>query len=539
MQASPALQPQPQSAAASGAQDRIFIQAHLLDPSQKATAPPTFEQLNISKSHKGKPAAESYIQGLTQNRERLVSLLVANKGTTEDALDAACQTYISLLLGLINPVAADAGSSVQVNAQSVLRRRVTFAWLDALVVSGQAQMADAVFELASVLTAVAIWKMKHAAAICREASSTGADSSTAAQAFKLLRSAAGMLQSVLDTCLPHLFGGCPSADCNPQVVAGLRSTCLADAQSLTVLRAIQKGNAPGLIAGLAADTGSLYTEAEGGFRAGGSQAGPASSPKLAAYCAYKAACFNSTALAFTGTAELAEGRGGAAVKCTHAAQAQSGAMREAGQAYDSAAPTTPAPQHAAFDQNIQQTCSRLATAAKQENDRILFQHIPTDMPAMVAPKRLTALQPFELPSAALEPIALEAFTSAPPAPSPAQAQSAPVISPITQPLQAPQEASAPVSQATPRQQHSPAGNCLRWLLVIIAFPILAILSIIGIVIWIILLPIKIICCPVGCLLQIMANAIEYLVKAPFKALMWASGKPWQSEPSGVDKRPPV
>lgn len=85
-----------------------------------------------------------------------------------------------------------------------------------------------------------------------------------------------------------------------QVVAGLRNTCLADAQSLTVLRAIQKGNAPGLIAGLAADTSSLYTEAGNGFRAGASQAGPASSPKLAAYSAYKAACFNATALAFTG-----------------------------------------------------------------------------------------------------------------------------------------------------------------------------------------------------------------------------------------------
>ena len=68
MQASTALQPQPQSAAASGAQDRIFVQAHLLDPSQKATAPPAFEHLNVSKSHKGKGAAEGYIQGLTQVR---------------------------------------------------------------------------------------------------------------------------------------------------------------------------------------------------------------------------------------------------------------------------------------------------------------------------------------------------------------------------------------------------------------------------------------------------------------------------------------
>jgi hypothetical protein len=34
--------------------------------------------------------------------------------------------------------------------------------------------------------------------------------------------------------------------------------CLAEAQSLTVLRAIQKGNAPSLVAALAIDTSALF-----------------------------------------------------------------------------------------------------------------------------------------------------------------------------------------------------------------------------------------------------------------------------------------
>ena len=33
----------------------------------------------------------------------------------------------------------------------------------------------------------------------------------------------------------------------------------------------------------------------------------------------------------------------------------------------------------------------------------------------------------------------------------------------------------------------------------------------------------------GCLVQIMADAIEYLLKAPFRALLWASGKPWKAK----------
>ena len=45
------------------------------------------------------------------------------------------------------------------------------------------------------------------------------------------------------------------------------STCLlGDAQGVTVLRAIQKGNQPALIASLAVDTRDLYAEAAVGVR---------------------------------------------------------------------------------------------------------------------------------------------------------------------------------------------------------------------------------------------------------------------------------
>ncbi len=41
----------------------------------------------------------------------------------------------------------------------------------------------------------------------------------------------------------------------------LCTLCLADAQSLTVLRAVKKGNAAGLVASLAADTAQMYDDA--------------------------------------------------------------------------------------------------------------------------------------------------------------------------------------------------------------------------------------------------------------------------------------
>lgn len=67
-------------------------------------------------------------------------------------------------------------------------------------------------------------------------------------------------------------------------------------------------------------------------------------------------------------------------------------------------------------------------------------------------------------------------------------------------LSQPSPAGEKQSAAAP-QEENPA--CWRWLLVIIAMPFLAVLTVVGLVIWIILLPIKIICCPIGRLLPLI------------------------------------
>ena len=50
-----------------------------------------------------------------------------------------------------------------------------------------------------------------------------------------------------------------------QVLQGHMQVALADAQSITVLRAIQKGNAPSLVAALACDTVAMYQAAAQAF----------------------------------------------------------------------------------------------------------------------------------------------------------------------------------------------------------------------------------------------------------------------------------
>ena len=77
----------------------------------------------------------------------------------------------------------------------------------------------------------------------------------------------------------------------------IKHIALADAQSITTLRAMAKNNAPGLIASLALDTANLYNAA-----ASSAQAAPAAKPgsKALKYAQYKAAVFQAYALCFTG-----------------------------------------------------------------------------------------------------------------------------------------------------------------------------------------------------------------------------------------------
>ena len=82
-----------------------------------------------------------------------------------------------------------------------------------------------------------------------------------------------------------------------QVLKGHTNLALAEAQSITVLRAIQKGNAPGLIAGLASDTMQLYQSAAQHLR----QALPDSqSSKSSTYADWQALVFQAYAFAYTG-----------------------------------------------------------------------------------------------------------------------------------------------------------------------------------------------------------------------------------------------
>lgn len=139
-------------------------------------------------------------------------------------------------------------------ASSPLRHLVSFTWNDVLLTPGSSNaVSDVLFEVASVLIATATWLATTCATLCK----SDAKPHESVQAYGLLRQAAGLFSAAETTVLP-LLGASASADCHLGVVAGMTLHCLAEAQGITVLRAVKKGNQPGLIAGLAADTAQLY-----------------------------------------------------------------------------------------------------------------------------------------------------------------------------------------------------------------------------------------------------------------------------------------
>lgn len=126
--------------------------------------------------------------------------------------------------------------------------------------------------------------------------------------------------------------------------------------------------------------------------------------------------------------------------------------------------------------------------------------------------------------------------------------SAPAAAAASKPSQEPKNEDGPEEQ---QQQGRRGGAWWQWLLVFIAMPLLLIISLVGVVVWLLVLPLKCFCCPLGCAAQLIWSVVEWFLKAPFRAMLWASGKPWQpqkppdphaakhGDKANKDKVPPV
>ncbi len=117
--------------------------------------------------------------------------------------------------------------------------------------------------------------------------------------------------------------------------------------------------------------------------------------------------------------------------------------------------------------------------------------------------------------------------------------------PATSPPAAATAGATGTATAKPGSSNGPPegdGGCslCRCLVTAICMPLLVLVSLVGVVVWIVLLPFKccICCCPVACIAQLLWDVVEWLIKAPLRWAMWASGKPHQPRRyPGAEKQP--
>ena len=604
---------------------------------------------------------------------------------SDQAVTDAAATYLSLLLGLVSSSGSgDSGAPADVaNAASPdealsaaergnssasspltapaskLRCAVRFEWSEAVVSPPPgapprtSNAADALFELASVLVATAVRLMHAAAAACAD-SATGVLTPASTRAYQLLRQAAGMLDFVAQSVAPALPAGLGGADTDLHVLRALSTLALADAQQLTVLRAVAKGNAPSLIASLAADSAALYSQAcsqvrslpqgscpvvEGAAsgasctqqaalhvrvayqlpmrcrarhlplpprtraaaadiigRGGGTerqalavwtvQAGgqavrslgkqgcgrkgadrcimgvwreagfdeplpsapftlPASLPPLShswqAYCLAYAHCFSGIAL------WKQQDQCGAGLKSLEAAAAQLVAAKKASAGFDAAAPASLNLHHRRVDEELDRVVYDSQRRMQRENDSAYLQPVPAQVPALPEGRRLVGSLPYALPqpaAAAREGVVERCFTAGP-AP-PAAPTDAPAAVEMHSGAAAAAGAGAGAAAAATGATAAAAGpdgkgeeqgcSVCRWVVMILCFPILLVLWVLGAIVWVLLLPLK--CCVPCCgfPLQWAADVVLWLMRAPARGLLWATGKEEQKEEGGKEQQ---
>jgi BRO1-like domain len=316
---------------------------------------------------------------------------------TEVGAGADVTPPVSTASGLSTPLGSLTGDSP-------LRYAVKFSWNQVLLPNtnnkDNVEIADAVYELASALTAAAIWCQRRAALFHCESTPLGVPSGPSGQAYKLLRQAAGLYDYVSNKILPLLSRTITStteaSDCTAPVLQAAALCAVGDAQSITVLRAISKGNSSSLIASLARDTGDIYKEGAGALI---SSTKDVSNTKLLTYLQYKQAVFEAYAQIFKGITQWKAGQAGTGLCCLKEAETIYFRIKKLAAAFDKAPPSSlGARVHGRFDDELDKVLYDTLRRIEKENSAVYYQRVPNAVPPLPEGKRLAAATVFELPS---------------------------------------------------------------------------------------------------------------------------------------------
>lgn len=445
-----------------------------------------------------KNRAMSLLKSLDETRNALLAVLrdVSNESSV---LDTTLSEYLALFAAMTDTAPTsdiETGMPESFSSDLRLALAIEYQWRDVLIQSKKMlALTDAHFEIASVTSAAGLWKLMKAASAFK-----GIDSSVpieeAASSHRLLKEAAGLFlfaHTISSSEIP------PGSSMDLQLLLPLSVCCLADAQSIALYRGQSKGNDPNLLSSLASDAAMQYKQVYNEVFASGIS-GAEKSP-FAQYVSYKECEMRILSMLHAGVAFWRDKETGKGLRVLTECTAMLAAYQNLGRKFNEIATK-------AEVLHLVQEISKVYRSIKADNDTVYYQKVPKELPALPDERRVVSAIPFVLPPPAplVKEGVLHCFKS-----DVAKASS---------------ENNGKLGHENSEMHQSRVAFSLwRWLLFIVVAPLLMILSIIGMLIWVLLLPLKCFCAPCGMALQAMSSAVLGLVKLPLKGVMYANGTP--------------
>ncbi|XP_066588369.1 BRO1 domain-containing protein BROX-like [Prorops nasuta] len=357
----------------------------------KATFPQKFE---IKIAHPTN-ATKKLCSDLKLSRTRLLDL-IRNSNNTKDSVEPAFHNYLSLLYGFIWEIQLiDQGQSAGRPNPSQLRNILVFQWTNSLLGLRTFSRPDFIYEAASMSVNIGLWFMKHAAMIA------GKDDITmneAKEVHTMLRHAAGIFTFIQTEFLPQLNDP-PTleSDLDPRVLNAYINQCTAEAQEVTVARAVELKHNANLISALANGTSKLFLDAANTLR----PFKPNVSLQWIKYLELKAAFYHSYAYNYCGEYLLSLEKCGEAVKAMQESEIYLKKAKLLCQEYgniNGPAPRAKPDEHSVF-RRLGPLVKLNLDKSLRENSLIYHQLVPAEVPTLFTKATFGLVSPidFQMP----------------------------------------------------------------------------------------------------------------------------------------------
>uniref|UniRef100_A0A8C7Z1H3 BRO1 domain-containing protein BROX n=1 Tax=Oryzias sinensis TaxID=183150 RepID=A0A8C7Z1H3_9TELE len=336
----------------------------------KATAPVSFNYYGVA----GSPAANKICNDLRTTRARLLDMFTDSTCNPE-MMKNATDAYFSLLQGFI----AALDGTTQENKMRFIQN---FKWTDTLHGNTPSAQQDAIFELASMAFNVALWYTKFASRL----------------AGKEKKWTVMICFSPQEVHVPRLITPAEKGkDLEPRVMDAYIIQSQAEAQEVTIARAIELKHNASLIAALAFETANFYQKADHTLNT----LDPEYSSKWRKYLQLKQQFYMAYAYCYHGQTLLASDKCGEAIrslqeaeKCYSRAEALCKEYR-----HTSGPGSTAKPSEQLFFLKLGALIKNTLEKCQRENGFIYFHKVPAEAPQLELKASYGLAEPvgFEMP----------------------------------------------------------------------------------------------------------------------------------------------